>query len=958
VLNKKKKSTESKARELIDSLFAEKATDLSESRRLVGNIDTLNNRVLSGWVVDQDALGDSVNFDVFYGKYKVGEGRADIYRGDLEEAGYGDGAHGFQVTLNSRIYSLEMTPLTIKEKDSGVVVSTNQFFVDTKSDCFAEVIGIGIREIQAQVFRNNQSKELHSVEILVDGLTRLPCALTNEAGKTRHYEARIPNELFDGMPHSYEVIANDQNVSSTAFVDILAPIVTPAEHLTDSVSAPGYIGLARSAAYRYDSLNQQLARYTPWESTDSTSSEGNDIAIKQMDELANLCKAHKEVVRGFEKRKQFPCLKLPKIDNPDVSIIIPAKDKFAITYHCIASIILACNKSSYEVILVDDGSVDETTNAENIVENLVVVRNEDNLGFIRSNNKAAGKVRGRYICLLNNDTEVTVGWIDEALEMFELYNDVGSVGCRLIYPDGVLQEAGGIVWGNGQPWNYGKNKNASHPSFNYARNADYLSAAALFVDSDVWVEVGGFSDEFAPAYYEDTDLAYKIRAAGYKTIYCPTSVVVHFEGKSNGTSTKSGIKKYQEINSKKFRSKWFEEYKEGGMAGVDPHLEVDKGYNYRILVLDADTPRRNSDAGSYAAFQEMKLMMELGCKLTFIPGNVAHMGVHTNHLQKLGVECIYYPFYQSIEQFLNQRGSEFDAVYITRYQVAANLLGPIREKTNAKIVFNNADLHFLRELRQKLQSEDRDFSGPLSTREKELKVINEVDVALCYTDAERAVVTSHVLKEGNILRCPWVVKAQSDIPDFDSRTDIAFLGGYRHTPNIEAVKYFCENVVPELARRLPDVTFRVYGSHMPESFDEYCSDNVVMHGFIEDVSDIYRGSRVFVSPLLSGAGIKGKILECMAAGLPSVVSPVSAEGTGLVHSQSSFIASTVDEWVEHIVTLYTDREVWEKFSMNSASIAKAVYSPEQGVRQMKKILEYIDLFSTVSDEFKYSEFSK
>jgi len=181
------------------------------------------------------------------------------------------------------------------------------------------------------------------------------------------------------------------------------------------------------------------------------------------------------------------------------------------------------------------------------------VRNEQNLGFVKTNNKAARQAKGRYICLLNNDTEVSSGWIDEALDLFRMMNDVGAVGSKLIY-----------------------------------READYLSAAALFIKKTVWEEVGGFSEEFAPAYYEDTDLAFKIRDAGYRTLYCPGSEVVHFEGKSNGTSTKSGIKKYQEINSSTFREKWFRSYKGNGAEGVDPHLEVDRANNFRVLVLDAE----------------------------------------------------------------------------------------------------------------------------------------------------------------------------------------------------------------------------------------------------------------------------------------------------------------------------------------------------------------------------------
>ena len=947
MLNKKNRTSESKARELFDSLFHEKQAKTSTSRRLLGNIDTLNHRTLTGWVVDQDSMDDSVAFEVFCGKHKVGESTANIYRSDLEQAGYGDGRHGFQVTLSSRIYSPESQELLLREEKSGVAISTNKFVFKGDASCVAEVLGISDREIHAQIFSIDSSEDMKSVEILVDACLRLPCALTNDAGGCKHYQARIPEELFDGMPHTYEVIVNDKNVTSTAYIDIIHPMVTPMEHLTDSLTKPGYIGLASSAAFRYDSLNRHLTRQL------QVGRESEDY------DLPNLIEAHAQVVRGFDRRREFPRLQLPEVSDPVVSIVIPAKDKFAITYHCIASLILAYNETDFEVILVDDASVDETSIAEEIIGNLVVVRNEANLGFVKANNKAAKIARGRYVCLLNNDTEVTVGWIDEAMEIFSLHTGVGSVGCKLIYPDGVLQEAGGIVWGNGKPWNYGKNHNASHPSFNYVREADYLSAAALFVDRLVWESVEGFSEEYAPAYYEDTDLAYKIREAGYRTLYCPTSVVVHFEGKSNGTSTKSGIKKYQEINSKTFRSKWFEEYRIGGDEGHTPHLEVDRGTKFRVLVLDADTPRRNSDAGSYAALQEMQLMMELGCKLTFIPENIAHMGTHTNHLQKLGVECVFYPFYQSIEQFLMRRGSEFDAVYITRYQVAEHYIESIRKHSSARIIFNNADLHFLRELRQELQSGSVDLSGPMATRDKELKVINEVDVALCYTDEERAVITSHILKDQNIVRCPWVVTTQSKIASFEERHDIAFLGGYRHKPNIEAVEFFCKSVFPVLADRMPDVKFRVYGSHLPDSLKAYESEKVIMHGFIEDVSDVYKGARVFVSPLLSGAGIKGKILECMATGLPSVISGVTAEGTGLIHSQSTFVADTIDEWCEFIEILYTDKEVWERFSRNSLSIAESNYSPAHGRKQMSKILERVDIFSSTSNnKFKFSEYTK
>ncbi len=934
---KNNKQTYSRARELFDSLLSDK-DEKSALKQYLGNIDGLVGQTLSGWVIDEKNLDAPVELDVYFDSIKVGSGSADIYRKDLQEVGYGNGQHGFQIELSSHIFKSGKHQLSLREAVTGAHIASNRFPVSFTADCVATISGIEGRVIRAQIEALAGNKLPASVEVLVDGSTKLPCALLNQSGKTLSCEAQLPADLYDGMPHTFEVVANDSQCSSTAYVEILYPISTPDEHFADSTGKPGYIGLPRTAAFRYESLSRYLTK-----------------AAEQAgaDDLQNYIVAHEQVLKGFHGRREYSNLRLPRIDEPDVSIIIPAKNKFPITYHCISSLILAQNNATFEVILVDDESEDETTAAEEIIDNLRVVRNEINLGFVKANNKAAIQARGKYICLLNNDTEVTSGWIDEALEMFGLYSDVGSVGCKLIYPDGKLQEAGGIVWGSGAPWNYGKNQNASHPQFNYARQADYLSAAALFVDRSVWQEVGGFSEEFAPAYYEDTDLAFKIRDAGYNTLYCPTSTVVHFEGKSNGTSTSSGIKRYQDINSKKFRSKWFSAYKSGAPAGENPHLEVDRVNNFRVLVLDANTPSRNSDAGSYAAIQEMKLMMEHRCKLTFVPSNLAHMGVHTEHLQKLGVECIYYPFFQSIEQFIQDRGMEFDAVYVTRYQVAQDSLDIIRKYTGAKVIFNNADLHFLREIRQQLQSEDKEMAGPLVTREKELSVIEEVDVAICYTEAERAVITSHVLKEDNVIRCPWVVQSASQRVPFQERQNIAFLGGYRHTPNVEAVEFFCSKVMPSLTSRLPDLVFNIYGSHMPDEFEVFQSDNIVLHGFVENISDVYEKNRLFVSPLISGAGLKGKIIECMAAGLPSVISPVSVEGTGLVHTQSTFVADTVDEWCGYIEQLYSDEELWYKMSDNSLSIADSLYSPNEGMKQMRKILEAADVFSGADGKGKF-----
>ncbi len=161
----------------------------------------------------------------------------------------------------------------------------------------------------------------------------------------------------------------------------------------------------------------------------------------------------------------------------------------------------------------------------------------------------------------------------------------------------------------------------------------------------LWEEVGGFSKEFAPAYFEDTDLAFKVKAAGKKVVYVPHSVVVHYEGVSNGTerTAASGLKRYQEINRPKFKRKWASLFSANGIVGDQVDLAKDRGIAKRVVFFDYEVPHLDRDAGSYAAIQEIRMFQALGCKVTFVPLNLAYLGRHTDFLQRIGVEVIHSP---------------------------------------------------------------------------------------------------------------------------------------------------------------------------------------------------------------------------------------------------------------------------------------------------------------------------
>src|SRR5205823_10814562 len=147
---------------------------------------------------------------------------------------------------------------------------------------------------------------------------------------------------------------------------------------------------------------------------------------------------------------------------------------------------------------------------------------------------------------LNNDTQVKPGWLDELYETLSRDDKIGIAGSKLLYPDGRLQECGGIIWRMGDGWNWGRDQNPEDPRFCYMRDSDYVSGAALMIKSSLFKQLGKFDEYYCPLYYEDTDLCFKVRKLGYRTVVQPASEVIHFEGASAGTSvTGSGVKRFQ-----------------------------------------------------------------------------------------------------------------------------------------------------------------------------------------------------------------------------------------------------------------------------------------------------------------------------------------------------------------------------------------------------------------------------
>ena len=904
-----------------------------DNSNLIGSIDTIEAGMVYGWAFNKE-LDAPVAVKVIAEDRVLGTGIANEFREDLANVHIGNGAHGFKIDLvELPVNDGREVTYTLVEADTYAPIG-NALFKRKQLEQVWNVKVIGVQHGHVALHVGSDKPIGNKTFLLFYNNQQVSTKAISSDKTTLEVNLPLPHLLSDGNSHLISIgIVGCPYIVASGIIDTLA-IKTPWQYLKESASKPGFLSLSSQSDKRYESLAFHLQDLT----------ESNSYF-----NLNDLNTVHKLLTEGYENRSVFPTFNLPKFNNPKVSIIIPAYNQFALTYHCIASIALAYNKTSYEVILADDCSTDKTADAGNIIGNLVVSRHTENLRFLRNCNEASKMAKGEFIVFLNNDTEVTSFWLDELVNKHNSDPQIGMTGSKLLNLDGSIQEAGGIVWNNGVPWNVGRNSNPLTPEYNYAREVDYLTGASMCIRRSVWEEVGAFSEELVPCYYEDTDLAFKVRDAGYKTVYVPHSEVVHFEGQSHGTDVTKGLKRYQIVNESTFREKWFKTFKYNGKMSVDNlRFEKDRNIEQRILVIDYASPMPNKDAGSYAAIQEIKLIQSLGFKVTFVPANLAHFGKYTVDLQRMGVEVLYAPFYHSVNHVLETRLDEFSAVYITRYHIAKDYVDYIHNNSDAKVIFNNADLHFLRELRAALKpgAAPELLEVAKTTRTDELAVCDKVDAILCYNATEHAVITSHILEAEKLHITPWVLEQKDPAPDFKSRDGIAFLGGFNHTPNIEAVEYLANEIMPLLFEQRPDITLYVYGSNIPKKFEEYNTDNIKISGFAETLDGVYHDHRIFVAPLLSGAGIKGKVLEAMAYGTPTVLTEVSAEGTGLSHEISTLIAQEPQEWVDAIIKLYDDKKLWTKFAENEQTIVRTKYSFEHGHKAFKKIFASVGVYSS------------
>ena len=619
---------------------------------------------------------------------------------------------------------------------------------------------------------------------------------------------------------------------------------------------------------------------------------------------------------------------------------------------CLASI-FEHTGGEYRVCVLNQGSTDGTREyLDELKPRIDVIHSPENLGFIVGNNRIMAAYPDDDVVLLNDDTIVKPGWLGALVSCARSAPEVGIVGAKLLYPDGRLQEAGGEIFQDGSGRNIGKYDDPNRHIYCIRKDADYCSGACLFIRREVLNQIGYLDEIFSPAYWEDTDLCFRARKAGYRVVYEPTAEVIHFEGATGGSPDSGSLsRRLQDWNKPKFMARWGGELKlhRKNVFEVRTSGEKDK-----LLVILPFLPMYDRAAGEKRWFHTLKILKK-HFEVVLLARNGLDQLKYINAVEQLGITVFHTDQTRMAGLGSDVRGpvwidfplllesNDFKAVIVGFHHVAHQYYKDIRAHSPRSVfIIDSFDLAFVRQRRRaEVSGDPHDIWRAVEAKRQELAMYRRADMVLTVTEEDRR----RLVAEAPEVRVgiSTDIHPPSEATGAAERSGLVFVGNFKHDPNEDAVLYFSSGILPSVRRFLPGVKFFVVGNSPTEKVKALAGDDVEVTGFVPEVEPYLHKAKVFVVPLRYGAGLKGKIGEALASGIPVVTTSIGAEGMELVHRQNAMIADDPDEFARCVAEVYSNERLWRDLAGEGRKHARRKYSCQAAEQYWLEVFDFIKL---------------
>jgi GT2 family glycosyltransferase/glycosyltransferase involved in cell wall biosynthesis len=635
-------------------------------------------------------------------------------------------------------------------------------------------------------------------------------------------------------------------------------------------------------------------------------------------------------------------LEVPALDQPTVSIILVTHNKSHLSLLTIESVIQHAGVA-YELILVDNGSADSTSALLERVKGAHVIRNAANVGFGPACMQAFEASRGDYLCFLNNDALLT----QDALR-FTLLNfrkpDVGAVGGKILLSDGRLQEAGSIIWSDGSAVGYGRGDDPELPQYSFRRPVDYCSGVFLVTPTELFGRFGGFSPEFAPAYYEDTDYCMTLWHSGFKVMYEPLASILHYESASSGNN--DNAVPMMSANQVKFQNKW----QQGLAKHCPPHRNnvlaariAANSDSLRIVYIDDRVPAKSLGTGFP---RSNDIVTELAARGHHVVCATSTFPVLDDGYADLPREVEVFDGHRFRQKLVSEYMPNADVVWISRPHNLKLLLRECPEVFQSRkfaLVYDAEAIFSQRiEDRKRLFGEAKGITHELEPTgfDEEIALAKTADEVVVVSEADRRVMIDAGLRSVHVVG--HSILANATPASFEERDAFLFVGSMHglDNPNADSVRSFYQRQWQQVHQETG--AFLVIAGFGTEDLRAEIKDPTVeILGKQEDLRSLYNRARVFVVPTRYAAGVPYKAHEAAAHGVPTVVSPIIANQLRWIHGLDYFAAEDFDRMAEYCVRLYQDEALWQSLRDHSLARVDAELSPTAFAAGIDSILRNI-----------------